>query len=182
LRNFGARWDIEQPLAELTIRHPNREQSFAPDNAGSGASIFARYFIHKFPARNFWLLVAGLRSGTILHVGQVFRVYPEDVDLSKCETLADVLQEFANTFGLEVGFNGKFGKFFMFVQTNDGRPITDNFKWPACFKGRATISGLYQVLDEKTSFRLVFAINLDAYFGAVEGRHGWDKNIRSELK
>ena len=180
--NYGSHWNIERELAELTIRHPHREQNFAPKNSPSGVSIFARFFTHKFPARSFWLVTTGLRQGTRLHVGQVFRVYPQDIDLSNCETLTDVLKVFANIFGLEIELNGKLGKFFMFVETDNADTIQHHIKLPKYFHGRTVISGLTQKLENKATFQLVFAINLIAYFRSIEAKHGWDSDILNYLK
>lgn len=173
-------WHLERTLTERTIRRPHREQNLAPERSTSGVSIFARYFTHKFPARSFWMLVAGLREASVLHIGQVFRIYRSDVDLSDCESLIDVLKAFATRFGLEVEVNGQTGTFFSFVEAPG--PINHNIKLPPAFKGRAVISSLNQALGNEGSFQLVFAINLTSYFQSVEAKHGWDSNIMELLK
>jgi len=181
-KHHSSHWPIERQLAEITIRQPHREQAFTREEANSGVSIFARFFSHKFPVRSFWLLVTGVRAGSILHIGQVFRVYPHDVDLSGCETLTDVLKEFANKFGVEVELNGRRGKFFMSVIPQGSGSVNDHIKLPTSFKGLLVISGLHTVDEKQSGVHLVFVINLTAYFQSVNAKHGWDEGILKELK
>jgi hypothetical protein len=171
-------WDLDKCLAEVTIRNPHREQQISHVDR-NGFSLFARFFEHKFPARSFWFLVTGLRDGTVLHVQQVFKIYPQDVDLSGCHDLLCMLKAFAEHFGVEAEFNGHRGKVFEKIEVN-GHLNIHRIKLKQG-NYRALISGVGQVLGEGTWFSFVFVMNWTAYRQAVESRHGWDIGLSKEV-
>jgi hypothetical protein len=182
-QNFGWRWGIESELATRTIRQPHREQVLGGSRDGADlpkVTIFARYFANKYPARSFWLLAIGARAQTTLSVPQVWRVYPNEVDLSQCETLLDVLKAFSDKYGDTIELAGQRGKFF-FRADASLLPSGGTVEIPRRLNVVTTVT-LFHAPSAKGSYVfLVVPIDLTKYIKAVEYWRGWDKAILSDL-
>jgi hypothetical protein len=185
--NFKWRWEIESTLATQTIRRPHREQVLgAPgqnDDDAPKVTLFARYFVHKYPARSFWLLVAGSREGKQLQIAQIWRIYTQDIDLTQSETLLDVLKAFADRFGYPANYGGKLAKFFYRLDVADAPPER-NFRL-AVAGGRPeaiTVTAFHPPADSGRYVFLLVPINLTSYFKQVDNWHGWDKDLLENLR
>jgi hypothetical protein len=180
VQNYGSYWETEKWLAETTVRHPHREQTFGPSAVPGLVSLFARFFVHRYPARSFWMIVTGARIGSVYSLRQMFRVYPQDVDLSGCESLLDVLEAFVNKFGADIEIEGKTGRFFYSLRERDQEQV-GTFSGMVRKGESLAISFLGQPTPENAFLRLVFVVNLSVYLRAVESRHGFDHDIGVQI-
>lgn len=185
--NFAWRWSVEAKLASSVVKNPDKEEVLRSGLPNAGVlplvSIFARYFHHKFPARSFWMLVLGERSGRTFSVAQIWRAYPGEVDLSSCETLLDVVHAIATKFGHSIELGGVTGKFFFRANYDEVKKAEGFIKIPLANKrlNRVTVTYFRTIDTDQPYVFLVVSVNLSEYFKAVERWRGWDKNILDEL-
>jgi len=184
---YEAHWEnSEESLAQTTVRYPHREQNFGPSLTGDPetVSIFGRFFTHKkYQARSFWMLAGGLRARLMFSVALVYRLYPQDVDLSKSESLTDALHAFVNKFCVDIDLNGQRGRFFQSVTKRDFTSIRDHIVWPSLKKGeKVDVHGLGQAISDEATVKLVFAVNFSEYLRSVERRHGFDRDVISQVR
>ena len=182
--NFGSRWNVEQTLANLTIKQPDLEQhifGLPTEPTSTLVSLFARYFWHKYPAKGFWLLVVCGRAGAVLDVAQVWRLYPSEVDLSNCETLLDAVHAFARTFGKQIELDGKTDNFFLSASKNAVQSVFRKIKFDLK-KGQAMTMTVFSQESSNGDFaHLIMSVDLTAYFRAVAKWRGWDPDILSQI-
>lgn len=178
--NFGWRWQIESAFAEETVHRPHREQSLGQlehNGIDPLITIFARYYQHRFPARSFWMLVIGARRGETFGVSQIWRIYPQDVDLSECATLLDALRAFAQKFGVEINANGQMGKFFLYAPADAIDRAYNKVQVSPKAGETMTFTMFYNSSDGRRYVALVIPVNLTSYFRSVEYWRGWDKDV-----
>lgn len=98
-------YSAEEERIFQTVRNPDFEQHFGPAQPGADQpfliSLFARFFKGQYPRRNFYLLVAGRRSGEKLTVHQVWRLYPAILKFTPSNDLIGMLRVFAEAYGSE---------------------------------------------------------------------------------
>jgi hypothetical protein len=119
LNDIGLPFEREEQLIRLTVREPHAEQHYGPmvnEDRPSLVSLFARRLEHRYPHRDFILLVMGHREKTILKVWAAWRVYPAVVDLHGAATLVDMVSRFADHFGYPVRVGNRTGKFILSAQ------------------------------------------------------------------
>ncbi|MSP01877.1 MAG: hypothetical protein EXR07_12630 [Acetobacteraceae bacterium] len=176
--DFKWRWPLESQLATKTVRSPHKQQVLGVGERNFPAlTIFGRFFQHHFPARSFWMIVIGQRTGLTLEVTQVWRAYPSQLDLVACETLLDVLKAIADAYGHSVSMDGKSGKFFWKVP----RKQISEINLVGSNKDIVTLSRFESTVPEGVVAVLVVPMNLTQYFKYVENWRGWDSDIMSQL-
>ena len=186
--DFGEAAVVEKYIAELTVKRPDREERFLPPEGQSRevASIYSRYFRHKYPAREFWLLVVTYPLKNKSSVSDVWRLYPADLDLSRCKTLVDAMRVFSGKFGVPVDVDGVRESFFLSVRKNAVSAIARQVNTLrqtsiVYYKHNLSLS-MFARTDPNSEFvHLLRIIDETRYYEAVSKRHGWDKNILSQL-
>jgi hypothetical protein len=182
MRNFfGKDFEREKGLIERTVRAPSREQHFGVEGDAEAprlVSLFAREFWTPFQARNFTMLVAGQRGkGQILDVHMAWRLYASKIDLSGAPPLIELLQRFANVYGLDIQLNGRQGRFFLTTSHKVPARVTIEIKTKSGNRGRkqGTVTRFVQRNPKtgKTYAALVMAIDLDLYRSTL--KH-WDSD------
>lgn len=185
LNDFAWRWPIEEILATQTIKAPDKEQVLGPgvvvDDSAPLVTIFARYFRHKFPARSFWLVVLGERSGRTLIISQIWRAYPNTVDLSNCETLLDVVRAIADRFGQPIEIDGHVSKFFYRAKFDDLQKAEQTINVSLKPGEKVTITHFSGSHGSQKYLFLIIPISLTLYFRSVEGWRGWDRNLLDSI-
>jgi hypothetical protein len=177
INDFGWRWPLESALATKTIRSPHKQQVLgAGDGQFPALTVFGHFFQHRFPARSFWMMAIGQRSGLTLEVTQVWRAYPSQLNLAECRTLLDVVKAVANAFGHTVEVDGKSGKFFWKVPENLVNSITLH-----TVKDLVTVSQFHSTTSEGSVAVLVIPMNLTKYFRYVDNWKGWDSRLMQQL-
>jgi len=172
---FGKDFSREKNLIQRTVRAPTREQHFgAGDDAEAPrlVSLFARGFHTPFPARNFTMLVAGQRGdGQALDIHMAWRLYGSRIDLGGAPDLVDLLQRFADVYGVDITLDGERGRFFL--TTSHDVPATVTARLNATPGKTFTVTRLIQRNPRtgKTYAALVMAIDLDLYRSTL--KH-WD--------
>ena len=173
---LGDNYERERKLIERTVRAPDREQHFKAheedQRAPSMISLFAREFRTPYSARNFTMLVVGQRGdGLKLHVHMAWRLYPSHVNAQGAHNLVELLERFADEYGVDVVLDGSRGRFFL--STVQKVPASVDISLPKSAKTkRVTITRFFQkrtvhgpdgrVMNEDIS-SLVMAIDLDRY-------------------
>jgi hypothetical protein len=181
-QNFGPRWDTEARLATTAIRGPHIEQVLGADPSAPGVpfvSLFARFYNHRFPARSFWMLVLAERQAIQLNVLQVWRVYSQEVDLSECESLMDVVRAFTEKYGATIEVDGKKSKFFFEASAEGAKSASRRISINQT-PGRIQTITWFTSKDLGSAY-LIVPVDLTDYFKSVEKWHGWDKDIFEEL-
>jgi hypothetical protein len=113
---YGSHYKTEEPRVIQTVRQPDRELHFGPPEKEGEPfliSLFAKVFLDEFPRNNFTLLVVGQRSQLVMNVHQVWRIYHDIFPSWQSLELIDLLEAFAEKFGMEMELNGNRGKFFL---------------------------------------------------------------------
>ncbi len=184
---LGSHFESESILVRQTVQSPDREQHFnagadgeqgATDVKNTLISLFSRFFLSKFPARSFTLLVTGQRYGMTMRVVQALRIYSDVVDLNGTKDLLDMLQRFTNRFGTDVAINDSKPSAFL---VSEHTPDADNkLSWDFAIqkseaKGdRIWVSQFGGRLPGQNAFKAITtAINLDKYLRFV-GSRGWE--------
>ncbi len=171
----GAKFGKERQLIEQTVRSPGREQNFGPSEQDSSflVSLFARYFPNIFPNRSFTMLLVCQRHELNLVVHQAWRIYPDSIELRGAETLVDMLERFAEKYGVEVELGDQRGHFIRTAKIPKNQSVTTTIKLPKERRrgaGRTrklgvVVTSLVQAspLDESNQIALAIAIDLYKY-------------------
>lgn len=185
---FGVSANVERRIAELTVKHPHREERVPSieDHSQEVASLYSRYFRHQYPAREFWLIVVIYAIGSRTNVSDVWRLYPADLDLSHCENLVDAIRVFSGKFGVPIEIDGTKGSFFFSVRKSAlngiGQRVTILRQTSPDYRKHNLRLSMFAKADSKSEFvQLLKIIDVTRYYEAVSKRHGWDKNIMSQL-
>ena len=113
------RQGVDRADVERTLEAPDRVDHIVPTGLGMQPDKATSLYVKLFPNRStllntFSLLVACQRVGYVQRVGQAWRVYHSDVDLSRTMTAVDVLRAFVDKYGIEITIGEKKGKFFWY--------------------------------------------------------------------
>jgi hypothetical protein len=177
---YGSRYQLEKPRIIATVKQSDRELHFGPPEKEGEPfliSLFAKAFLDDFPHNNFTLLVVGQRNKLTMNVHQVWRIYHDLFPAWQSLTLIDLLESFANRFGIEMEMNGSRGKFFL----TDDRAMSKTYniklipETDKSGKPHATSYTFSQFIQNKPgSFfkqaSLIVAIDLEKYKSLVNGR------------
>lgn len=99
-----------------TVKNPESEFHFTNVTSSlnpSGISLFLRKYKDKYPYNNFNLLVVGQRKLKKFYVHQVWRLYDDIMDYNELNSLINLLEIFADNFGVDVRFRDKYSNFFL---------------------------------------------------------------------
>jgi len=180
---FGKKAENEKKLIASTVKHGDEQQHFTQKHSEHGEipliSLYCKHFENKYPARNFTLLVTGLRNGTLMSVSNAWRLYDDVFAKTKAApTLLDLLETFANEYGMNVSTGGETDKLILQCQIRG--KIEDNvnveLENPS---GRSkefkfVISHfISQAKNGQKWGSLVYAIDLNKYKRALLS-HGWE--------
>jgi hypothetical protein len=180
----GRKFPHEARLIREAVKTPDREQHFGPlEKVGEPAliSLFAKFFPNEYPLRGFTMLVAGRRRGMILDVHQAWRVYADLVDLTRADTLVDMLRSFSNRFGAEIKLGGQIGTFIYAAEIPRDTPVSTSFEMSerdkygkVRAKRHITVTCFVSTPPEGAlaTVALAVGIDLDLYREALQQR-GW---------
>lgn len=182
---WGLQFGHEKPSILATVSESDAKQHLGADAKTGDAtlvSLFTKHFSdRRFPGRNFTMLVAGLREGDRFIVHQAWRVYSDQVDLQGTTSLVEVLERFAQRFGVNLNIGQVTGKFIL--KADVLRPEDVNFN----IADGIVHSGTHQVYlfaanrrDAKrgTFVSLALAIDLHRYRNALRPFYGMGKNAK----
>jgi len=118
LEVYEKKAEDERKLIERTVRFRDAEQHFTQKHDGELElpliSLFSKHIEHKFAARSFTLLVAGIRNGTHMHVSQAWRIYDgSPAAVAASQAPLDTLRNFADEFGFPFSCGQQSGKFIL---------------------------------------------------------------------
>jgi hypothetical protein len=185
----GRKFHAERNRIEETVRFPDKEQHYGESDdkdEPSLVSIFVKFFEDKFTHRSFLLLVAGQRSGVDLDVHQAWRIYPDLIQVESVTTPVEMLERFAEKFGVDVSVGSKTGKFIISADIPKGKnvetvvEIKPPEKSPTWGKGAAPKSNVAITSfiqhnpkgEEKNQLAMIVAIDLLKYEQTLRSR-GW---------
>jgi hypothetical protein len=184
LEFFGKKADSERKLIERTIKYRDNEQHFTQKHDGFGEfpliSLFSKRVECKFAARSFTMLVAGLRNGTYMHVSQAWRLYDDSLmKFAATDTLLEMLEKFADVFGITFTTGGQSGRFF--VQSKvESKSIEDSIEFELqndsgkSRKFSFVVSQFDSGAKDGTRLgSLIYAIDLIKYRHVLTA-HGWE--------
>lgn len=187
---YHRNWLKEEDLILQTIRKADQEQHFGPSedtDQPALVSLFSKFFLDKYPAKSFTMLVAGQRNGLGLVVHQAWRLYANSVSLGGATDLVDMLRRFCDKFGREFEINGIRSKFMLDVKLSDNkgmlRKIIISPLYGKDSKGRKIEKSMDFMMsdfnvsrnDGTTHSSLTVVINLESYLADLEA-HDWRKN------
>jgi hypothetical protein len=162
---YGKGYSLEKKLIETTIRAPTVEQHFGhfgKPNEPAMVSLFAKSFRTRWSFKDFVMLVAAQRKGTLLSVNQAWRIYTSRVDVNGVRQPLDWLKRFAETYGAEIEVNGEKAKFFYYAQI-DG-PLEKKVEVGGKGKPRQIIISDFSRWESgKQIASLITAIDVDKY-------------------
>jgi len=113
---YGNKFELEEKRIKETVKNPDKELHYGPPDTSDQPfliSLFSRYYEDEYPRNSFTLLVVGQRDKMKMVIHQVWRIYSDIVPDVKIVSLIDLLQIFANKYGIEMELNNQTGKFFL---------------------------------------------------------------------
>ena len=162
----------EFKLISETVKNPESEfyfQNTKSSNEPLGISLFVRKFIGNFPYNNFNLLIVGQRKSKKFVVHQAWRLYDDIMDYQELNSLINLLEIFADRFGVEVEFRNKFSNFFLNEIAISEKEFKVNFKKTLLVRDKKghtnfTVSHFTNVLEKKQKIiSMLLAIDLVKY-------------------
>jgi hypothetical protein len=169
----GRQFALEEKLIRLTIASPDIEQHFGekdePEEPAM-ASLFGKYIRTRWPGKDFFMLVVGLRTGTRFGVSQAWRVYKSRVDVTGAHDLVDWLRRFSEVYGADIEINGKKGKFFNYAAIAGGS-IMGHVKVGGKGEPREVIIGdITRWIGNRPVASLINAIDSDKYMATLKSQ------------
>lgn len=153
----------------LTVKMPDAEYHFTNSDISrpGNISLFLKKYKGDFPYNDFNLLVIGERKGINLIIHQVWRMYEDLFNFNKEKNLLELLEDFAEKFGVEVTFQNQKAKFFLSEiakSEKDFKINVDNKDLVKDKKGKISITFAHftEVMknsDKKLSLFLVIDLN-----------------------
>jgi hypothetical protein len=190
---FGKRGPSERKMIEATVRRPDHQQHFIPEDADSSRtpliSLFSKFFENRYSNKNFTMLLAAQREGLTVYIRQAWRVYADRTKAPISNELVELLRRFSDDIGFNVRLDGAVGKFFLNVEVPQNWSLTDSVEIRlddnvAESKGKGGFKCMLAHFDKrepdgKRSSSLVYAINLLRYRSVLDA-HGWESESEKD--
>lgn len=176
---YGKHWSIEKNLAEKTITRPDIEESHDSFTGNDFAliTIFAKFFDHKkYPAKSFWVVVAGQRKGQKLDVVNIFRAYPSHIDLKECKSLLDVLRVISEKFGFPIEIDGEKNTFFFSASKNSFAKANKALQSMLNKEFCVTLTNFEQGNSDKC-VGIIISIDMKKYLEFIKSVNGWETSL-----
>jgi hypothetical protein len=179
---YGTYFNDEMHKIVETVKFPIKEQHYglpSDNNSPFLVSLFARYYPNRYPHKSYYLLVVGQRDKLVLHIHQVWRIYPAIVRDAAASSLVEMLRKFAEHYGTEMKIGDQRGRFILAAALPNGvkkrqafieHPHTDKG-----YQGPLFTVTFFNQNNPKTGdivASLAVAINLVAYKQTLE-KMGW---------
>jgi hypothetical protein len=101
-----AQFNVRESDVQSTVLNAEDVQHLGsePDQC---VSLFSRLVVSKEGRDPFWAVAQFVRGGNILHAQHFWRVYPSEIDLSKAQKPADLIEALVKTVGQEITVNDR---------------------------------------------------------------------------
>lgn len=155
-----------------TVKRPESEYHFKQENTvshPSEISLFLRKYKAKFPFNNYNLLVVGQRNLKKFTAHQVWRLYDDLIDYRELDSLINLLENFAEKFGVDVKFRDRHSYFFLNAIAKSENEFKIDLKNSALSRDKkghtyVTFSHFIQPLDDQNKkISMLLAIDLNKY-------------------
>jgi len=170
-RDLSEKRGIERRDVEQLLQAPDFVQHLRPEFLGIATAKLTSLYLKEFknsqqPSNTYSLLVFCHRVGYVQRVGEAWRIFPSDVDLTTAKSPLDVLKAFVNKYGIEIQVGNKKGLFFWHEHITLGPDKEYNvvqFNRPDPNTDMSTTFEVGKVTDNMLEVLYAFGINHTAY-------------------